>query len=63
MLAQLLVSASFTILAFNFNKLDSTRKIYEKKLVNLLSKAESGFSTDDNGESSLISLIISFILK
>jgi len=27
---------------------ESTRKIYEKKLVNLMSKAESGFSTDDN---------------
>lgn len=29
---------------------ESTRKIYEKKLVNLMSKAESGFSTDDNDE-------------
>jgi len=29
---------------------ESTRKIYEKKLVNLMSKAESGFSTDDNEE-------------
>jgi len=29
---------------------ETTRKVYEKKLVNLMSKAESGFSTDDNEE-------------